>query len=461
MERTGVALSAASATTSSSRSSSTRTLHPGQDGSVIKRTILPGGMRVLTEQIPGTHSVALGFWVGVGSRDETPKSAGATHFLEHLLFKGTEKRTPFEISAAIENVGGDINAFTSKDCTCFHARVLERDCELAVDVLSDMVAHSTISTKEYEAERPVVLEEIAMYEDDPGDVAQQAWAKQMFAHSPLADPILGTVDTIANMERRTVLAHYRKHYVPSKIVVTAAGAVNHAQFVRYVKKHLGAWASNYDAEPISARAVSAGLGSRRNRAVSGSFIIKRPTEQAHLVLGLPAFPLKDERFWALSVLDTAVGSGMSSRLFQEVREKRGLVYSVQSFRSIFSDSGAFGVYAGTRPEKAKQTVSVIRQVLAEVLQDGLTAAELAAAKSQLRGASILATEDAQARMSRLGRSELITGELLLASDIHERIDAIELDAVNSVARDLLIQPMTLTAVGPFDRRTKFDISPVG
>ena len=441
---------------------STRTLHSGKDGSVIKRTVLPGGMRVLTEHIPGSNSVALGFWVGVGSRDETAKSAGATHFLEHLLFKGTKKRTPFEISAAIENVGGDLNAFTSKDCTCFHARVLERDCELAVDVLSDMVASSTITVDEYEAERPVVLEEIAMYEDDPGDVAQQGWAKRMFAQSPLADPILGTVETIAGMDRRTVLAHYRKHYVPSKIVVTAAGGVDHAQFVRYVKKHLGEWAAAYSADPIPPRIVSAGIDSKRGRVKSepGSHIIKRPTEQAHLVMGLPAFPVRDERFWALSVLDTAVGSGMSSRLFQEVREKHGLVYSVQSFRAIFTDTGAFGVYAGTRPEKAKQTVGVIRQVLADVADDGLGADEVEAAKSQLRGASILATEDAQARMSRLGRSELITGELLLASDIHERIDSVDLEAVNSVARDLLTQPLTLTAVGPFDRRMKFDTSPV-
>lgn len=439
----------------------TRTLHSGKDGSVIKRTVLPGGMRVMTEHVPGANSVALGFWIGVGSRDETPKSAGATHFLEHLLFKGTGKRTPFEISAAIESVGGDLNAFTSKDCTCFHARVLERDCELAVDVLSDMVAHSTINVAEYEAERPVVLEEIAMYEDDPGDVAQQGWAKRMFAHSPLADPILGTVETIAQMNRRTVLAHYRKHYVPSKIVVTAAGAVDHAQFVRYVKKHLGSWASDYSADPIAPRVVSAGAKSRRTKSEPGSQIIKRPTEQAHLVLGTPAFPIRDDRYWALSVLDTAVGSGMSSRLFQEVREKHGLVYSVQSFRAIFSDTGAFGVYAGTRPEKAKQTVSVIRQVLADVLRDGLGSDEVESAKSQLRGASILATEDAQARMSRLGRSELITGELLLASDIHDRIDSVGVDSVNAVARDLLTQPLTLTAVGPFDRRMKFDTSPVG
>lgn len=414
----------------------------------------------MTEHIPGSNSVALGFWVGVGSRDETPKSAGATHFLEHLLFKGTKKRTPFEISAAIETVGGDLNAFTSKDCTCFHARVLERDAELAVDVLSDMVTSSTITVDEYESERPVVLEEIAMYEDDPGDVAQQGWSKRMFAHSPLAAPILGTVETIAGMDRRTVVAHYRKHYVPSKIVVSAAGAVDHAQFVRYVKKYLGSWESQYDADPIPPRVVSAGLGSRRQKSEWGSHIIKRPTEQAHLVLGVPAFPVRDERFWALSVLDTAVGSGMSSRLFQEVREKRGLVYSVQSFRAIFTDTGAFGVYAGTRPEKAKQTVGVIREVLAEVAVKGLGTDEVEAAKSQLRGASILATEDAQARMSRLGRSELITGELLLASDIHERIDSVDLEAVNSVARDLLTQQLTLTAVGPFDRRMKFDTSAV-
>lgn len=439
---------------------STRTLHSAKDGSVIKRTVLPGGMRVTTEHIPGSNSVALGFWVGVGSRDETPKSAGATHFLEHLLFKGTSKRTPFEISAAIETVGGDLNAFTSKDCTCFHARVLERDTELAVDVLSDMVIGSTITRDEYEAERPVVLEEIAMYEDDPGDVAQQGWSKRMFAHSPLADPILGTVDTIAQMDRRTVLAHYRKHYVPSKIVISAAGAVDHAQFVRYVKKHMGTWAASYDSEPIPPRVVSAGLGSLKQRSESGSHIIKRPTEQAHLVLGVPAFPIRDERFWALSVLDTAVGSGMSSRLFQEVREKHGLVYSVQSFRATFTDTGAFGVYAGTRPDKAKQTVSVIREVLAEVAAKGIGSDELEAAKSQLRGASILATEDAQARMSRLGRSELITGELLLASDIHERIDAVELGAVNSVACDLLAKPLTLTAVGPFDRRMKFNTDAV-
>lgn len=440
------------------RPGSTRTLHSGEDGSVIKRTVLPGGVRVVTEHVPGAHSVALGVWVGVGSRDETSNSAGATHFLEHLLFKGTKRRTPFEISAAIENVGGDLNAFTSKDCTCFHARVLERDCELAVDVLLDMVTSSTISNKEYESERPVVLEEIAMYEDDPGDVAQQAFAKRMFSGSPLADPILGTVATISEMNRRTVVSHYRKHYAPHKIVITAAGAVNHTKMVRYVKKQIGEWAKSSTEEPMPPRALNA----RRRRVATetGSFVINRPTEQAHLVLGVPGFEINDDRFWSLSVLDTAIGSGMSSRLFQEVREKRGLVYSVQSFRSLFTDTGAFGVYAGTRPEKAQQTVAVIREVLRDVLTEGLSEKEVESAKSQLRGASILATEDAQARMGRLGRSELITGELLLPEDVHSFIDSVSLESVNQVARDLLNQELTVIAVGPFGKKITFDSSPV-
>lgn len=440
------------------RPGSQRTLLTSSDGARVCRSVLPSGIRVLTESVPGARSVALGLWVGVGSRDEGARAGGASHFLEHLLFKGTDRRSAYEISAAIEAVGGDLNAFTSKECTCFHARVLADDLGLATDVLTDMVTSSRLAAADFDAERQVVIEELAMNEDDPADVARQAFARLAYGTSPLARPIIGTVAGLRAITRAQVIRHYRRHYRPGTLVVTAAGAVEHRHLVSLVKTATRGWKAGTAAgTTVPARALRD--RPRRISKSAGVVVTTRPTEQAHLVLGFPGIRGTDERRWPLAALDVALGGGMSSRLFQEVRERRGLAYSVATFRSGYSDAGLIGVYAGTQPTRANETVAVIREVLAQAASEGLEPTELERAKGQLRGSSVLETEDPGARMSRLGEAEILTGSYLSVDDLIERIDGINQSDVAAVAATLLVGPETLSVVGPYE--SDHDFATVG
>ncbi len=435
------------------RAGTTRTLLTGADGAVVKRTVLPGGLRVISESIPTSRSVAIGFWVGVGSRDETPKTSGASHFLEHLLFKGTPKRGPFEIAAAIEEVGGDLNAFTTKEVTCYHARVLSDDLPLAMDVLGDMVSSCLIDAADVESERGVVLEEIAMNEDDFTDVASQHLSAKLFSASKLGVPIVGSPGSLNDITRASVWRHYRRHYKPNDVVIAVSGAVDHKQLVREAKRIAAHWVTDRSAEPTPARALRS--RPRKYRAIPGCEVVSRPTEQAHIMIGVPAYSRVDDRRWTLAVLETALGSGMASRLFQEVRENRGLAYSVASFRSGYSDAGMFGVYAGTLPEKADTTVEVIQAVLAEAARNGLTDEEVKRAKGQLRGATVLDSEDPGSRMSRLADAEIISGTFTSLDDKLESIEAVTGEHVAQVAAEILNAPQTITVVGPYDADRTF------
>ncbi len=435
------------------RAGSTRTLSKAGDGSTIKRTVLPNGLRVITESVPGARSVAVGFWVGVGSRDEKAAVAGGSHFLEHMLFKATDERSAFEISAAIEGVGGDLNAFTTKECTCYHAKVLADDLPLAVDVLSDMVTHSLIRPEDFDAERTVVLEELAMNEDDPADVAHQSLASRIYGRSPLSKPVLGTSKSLQAMTRGRLWSHYRANYRPETVVVAAAGAVDHADVVRLVKRACGDWQGESNT-PVPARCQVA-IAPKRITPVSNCVVTSRPTEQAHVVLGMPAVNRVDERRWPLAVLDVALGGGMSSRLFQEVREKRGLAYSVYTFRSGYTDAGIYGVYAGTSPDRVDTTIDVIQDVLTQAADNGLSDDELARAKGQLRGASVMEIEDPASRMGRLGEAELLSGQLLSLDDVMSSVEAVTSEDVAKVAEEFLTGPQTLAVVGPFEPDRKF------
>lgn len=419
----------------------------GPGGSVVRRTVLGNGIRVVTESVPAARSVAIGFWIGVGSRDEGPVSAGASHFLEHLLFKGTTRRSAFEISAAIEAVGGELNAFTTKECTCFYARVLADDLPMAADVLADMVTGSRIASSDVDAERQVVLEELAMYEDDPANVAHQAFSSLIYGASPLARQVIGNTGSLQAMTQATVRRHYLKYYRPSYLVVTAAGAVEHRQLVRLIKKGTDGW-GGASSSPVPARALRG--RARRISCVPARIVTKRPTEQAHVALGMPGVGRTDERRWPLAVLDVALGGGMSSRLFQEVREKRGLAYSVATFRSGYSDAGVLGVYAGTHPDRADETLTVVREVLTKAAAEGLDRAEMARSKGQLIGATVLEAEAAGSRMTRLGEAEVLTGRFRSVDDVIELVEAVDEESVAAVAADLLVGPETLSVVGPFD-----------
>jgi predicted Zn-dependent peptidase len=421
----------------------TRTLLK-EDGGVVRRTVLPSGLRIISERIPGQRSATIGVWVGVGSRDESSALHGCSHFLEHLLFKGTGERSAFDISIALDAVGGEFNAFTAKEYTCFHARVLDDDVPLAVDVLGDMITSSLITTEDVEAERDVILDEIAMHDDDPDDVAHNLFSSLAWGDSPLGRPIAGTVASIEGMTRDQVRRFYRRHYRPERMVVSVAGSVDHARLVRLVLRSFARQGFlDGTAEPVAARRTD-----RSRKAVAGVVEATRHFEQVNVVLGVQGLTRSDPRRFTLGVLNAALGGGTSSRLFQEVREKRGLAYSVFSFASQHVDAGLVGVSVGCLPAKLDQVLSVVRDELAKVAESGIDDEELARGKGQLKGGLVLGLEDSASRMTRLGKSELVDDELLSIDEVLARIDAVTLDDVRALAAELFSQPEILAVVGP-------------
>jgi predicted Zn-dependent peptidase len=429
----------------------TRTLHRGDGGGgLVRHTVLPGGLRVVTEAMPTVRSVTVGVWVGVGSRDEAPSLAGASHYLEHLLFKGTPRRDALAISAALDAVGGEMNAFTSKEYTCFYARVLDSDLPLAVDVVGDLVTSSLIRAADVDAERGVILEEIAMHEDDPTDMVHDQFAQVLFGDGPLGRPVLGTVESIESIGRSAINGYYRRRYRPQDMVVAVAGNLDHASVVRQVRKAFDAAGMlDGDASPTEPR---------RGRLLTtspGVRVVRRTTEQANVVLGGPGVARTDERRFALGVLNAALGGGMSSRLFQEVREKRGLAYSVYSYHAQYADTGLFAVYAGCVPRKVDDVLAICREELAKAAATGITIEELDRGKGQLRGSMVLGLEDTGSRMSRIGKAELVYGEQLSVDQVLARIDQVTLDDVSAVAADVLTATPTLAVVGPFDEDRDF------
>jgi len=427
----------------------TRTLLREGDGGIVRRTILPGGLRVITEQVPGVRSASFGVWVNVGSRDEKGAQTGSAHYLEHLLFKGTSRRSALDISASIEAVGGDLNAFTTKEYTCYYARVLDQDLPLAIDVVCDVVVDALIRAEDVEAERGVILEEIAMNDDDPGDVVHDEFAAAVYGDSPLGRPILGTVETIEAISRNAINSFYRRRYRPEGMVVAAAGNLDHDQVVTLVRR---AFADVLDdsCEPEPARTAP-----RRRLSSAGVHLTSRPTEQAHLVLGVPGIRRGDPRRYALSVMTAAFGGGMSSRLFQEVREKRGLAYSVYAYSQGFAESGLMGIYVGCLPAKVDTALDVCRTEIARLIRDGLTEEELVRGKGQVKGATVLGQEDTGARMTRIAKSELHDDPLLSLDGLLAQVDAVSMDDVVAISRELLEQPTTLAIIGPFDGPERF------
>jgi predicted Zn-dependent peptidase len=409
----------------------------------VRRDVLPGGLRVVTEQVPGVRSVAFGIWVAVGSRDEKPALHGASHFLEHLLFKGTERRGALEISSLMDAVGGEMNAFTAKEYTCYYARVLDEDLALAVDVVADLVRDSLVTPEDVEVERGVILEEIAMHDDDPGDVVHDTFAEALWGDSPLGRNVIGSVESIEGLTRKQIDGFYRKRYDLPHMVVAASGALQHDVLVRLVAD---AFRSSGDGGPAPLRPTT-----KAPRSYARVVHVPRRTEQANLVLGTTALRRDDPRRFALSVLSTALGGGMSSRLFQSVREERGLAYSVYSYTDAHADTGSFGVYAGCAPAKVGKVLDLVRAELAEVAEKGVLDEEVRRAQGNLRGQMVLGMEDTGSRMSRLGKAELVHAEVLSSDEVLERVSAVTPDDVREVARDVLERPLSLAVIGPYGK----------
>jgi predicted Zn-dependent peptidase len=417
------------------------------DGSV-RRSVLPGGVRLLTEHVPGVRSASVGAWVGVGSRDESDGHHGSTHFLEHLLFKGTARRTAMDIAEAFDEVGGEANAATGKEHTCYYARVLDEDLPMAVDVIADMVTSARLDRDELETERGVILEELAMNDDDPSDVVHERFATVVLGEHPLGRPIGGTPDTIRAVPRDAVWEHYRQHYRPDTLVVTAAGNVDHDALAEQVTRALadGGWDLAAGVAPAARRGASSALPVT---AGASEVTVRRTTEQGNVIVGGTGLTATDPRRFTLSVLNAVLGGGMSSRLFQEIREKRGLAYSTYSFASGHADTGVFGLYAGCAPAKIDEVTELMVAELERLADGGITDAELRRSVGQLSGSLVLGLEDSGSRMSRLGKSELVHGELLSTQESLDRVRAVTAREVQELAADLASRPRSVVRVGPF------------
>jgi predicted Zn-dependent peptidase len=418
----------------------------------VRRTVLPSGLRIVTEEVPSVRSAAIGIWVNVGSRDETPAVAGASHFLEHLLFKGTTRRNALEISATIEAVGGEMNAFTSKEYTCFYARVIDTDLPMAIDVVSDLITSSIVSALDVDAERKVVLEEIAMRDDDPSDLVHDLYAETYYGDTQLGRPILGTIKSISDMTRSSVFNYYKKKYLPQNLVVAVAGNIKHKRVVAMVEEALSR--DNFlDVKGSPQIRPNTPVKTKPMQSVG---LLTRKTEQAHMFYGMEGVARSDERRFAMGVLASALGGGMSSRLFQEIREKRGLAYSVYAYAQQFAGSGQIGFYAGCNPTKAIEVVEIIREVLADVAENGMSHEEIERAKGAVRGSLVLSQEDSGSRMSRIGKNEIVYGQVMGFDEILKAISRVNPTDVREIANEYLTKSPTLALVGPFKSEAKFE-----
>ncbi len=409
------------------------------EGDDIERTVLASGIRVITERMPEARSVTTGFWVAIGSRDEPEELSGASHFLEHLLFKGTERRSAREIAETVDAVGGEMNAFTSKEHTAYYTRLPAREMAAGLDLLTDVVTAPAFRANEVEAERQVILEELAMDEDDPDDLVHTMLYQGLFPGHPLGWETVGTRESITAMSRDDIAGFFAEHYHPVNLVVAAAGALDHDEVVAGVEACFAGrtggerpprWSPDRPPEPV--------------------IVHRRDTEQAHVAIGWRAMAFDDPDRYALAVLDQVLGGGMASRLFQEVREERGLAYAVGSGTALFADTGALVVHLGTALGRSTEALAVIDGVVADLAANGVTGRELDVAKGYLSGSMVLGLEDSGSRMGRLGAGETVRGFVTSVDEHLERIGAVTVDDVRRVASQVLGGPRTLAAVGPFD-----------
>jgi predicted Zn-dependent peptidase len=400
-------------------------------------TELDSGERVITERVPSVRSVALGYWIGAGSRDEKDERAGVSHFIEHLLFKGSSRYTAQQIAETFDGLGGELNAATSREHTFVYARVTDAHLETAVDVMTDMVFAPTFA--ELDAEREVVLEEIAMYEDTPQELVHDLFSEAVFGEQPLGRPVIGTREVIANVSRRALAAYHRSMYVGGNVVVAAAGNLQHNEVVRLVER---AQRRPEDTPPKGVRV-------RRPLVTPpppGLRFQQKDTEQYHICVGAPGISRSDRRRFAASLLDSILGGSASSRLFQEIRETRGLAYAVYSFTSQYTDTGLVGFYVGTREENLAECLEIASRELAEVAAGSLRPNELERAKENLKGRIVLSMESTSNRMSRLGKSLITDTELLSLDRLIAEIDAVEQDELAELA-SILLQPELLSVAG--------------
>ncbi|ADM37767.1 insulinase family protein [Bacillus spizizenii] len=403
---------------------------------MIKRYTCQNGVRVVLENNPTVRSVAIGVWIGTGSRHETPEINGISHFLEHMFFKGTSTRSAREIAESFDRIGGQVNAFTSKEYTCYYAKVLDEHANYALDVLADMFFHSTFDENELKKEKNVVYEEIKMYEDAPDDIVHDLLSKATYGNHSLGYPILGTEETLASFNGDSLRQYMHDYYTPDRVVISVAGNISDS-FIKDVEK----WFGSYEAKGKA-------TGLEKPEFYTEKLTRKKETEQAHLCLGFKGLQVGHERIYDLIVLNNVLGGSMSSRLFQDVREDKGLAYSVYSYHSSYEDSGMLTIYGGTGANQLQQLSETIQETLATLKRDGITSKELENSKEQMKGSLMLSLESTNSKMSRNGKNELLLGKHKTLDEIINELNAVNLERVNGLARQLFTDDYALALISP-------------
>lgn len=409
---------------------------------MIKRHTLSNGLRVIIEDIPSVRSVAMGIWVGTGSRYENPDNNGISHFIEHMLFKGTKTRSAHDIAELFDSIGGNVNAFTSKEYTCYYAKVLDEHVELGLDILSDMFFNSVFDPEELNREKKVVIEEIKMYEDTPDDQIHDLIAQASFKQNALGYSILGSDKVLESLTRDHILDYIQNRYTIENTVITIAGNVSNS-IIEMMEQYFGGFQNHGIKEPYAAAGFEA-----------LEIVKSKQTEQAHISLALPGRSVSDANLYSLILLNNILGGSMSSRLFQEIREKRGLAYSVFSYHSSFQDTGLFTIYAGTAPHQIDEVTDLILHILHEIKNNGITEKEILKGKEQLKGSLMLSLESTNSRMNRLGKNELLLGRHLTLDEVIDRINQVNMDSVNQVIKQTLNHPMSFSMISPFQELPK-------
>jgi predicted Zn-dependent peptidase len=415
--------------------------------SSIRITTLPNGLRVATDTMPHVESATVGIWTSCGARNETAAENGVAHLLEHMLFKGTECRSAQQIAEEIEAVGGQMNAYTARENTAYYARVLKEDVGLAVDIVADLLQHSVFDEDELARERSVVLQEIGQANDTPDDIIFDHFQSAAFPGQPMGRPVLGTPDTVSNMSRAALTGYLRTHYVPTELVLTAAGAVDHDRLVEQAL-------AQFDHLPTTKPPAAQPIDYR-----GGDFRDEQDLEQLHFLLGFQAAAIGDADYYAQSVLSTVLGGGMSSRLFQEVREKRGLVYSIYTFASAYRESGLFGIYAGTGPTEIAELVPVVCDEVQKVM-DHIGAAEIDRARAQIKAGLLMSMESTMSRAEQLGQHLLLFGRSIPTQEIIAKIDAVDAEALKAAAAKLFGSRPTIAAIGPLAHLEPYETTAV-
>lgn len=407
---------------------------------MYRKTTLANGVRIITESMPAVRSATIGIWADIGSAAESAQHRGISHLVEHMLFKGTQSRTAREIAEEMDGVGGNLNAFTDKESTCYYAKVIDHHVPLAIDVLSDMFLHSTFDREELSKEQKVVLEEIKMYDDSPDELIHDLFVQTMWNDSHLGAPTIGFADTVSNLTRDDLREHMRLRYAPNSVVVAAAGNIDHDKIVA----QFGAQFADFTGSCVLPQA-------QVPTPTPSALFRYKDSEQAYVVIGTRGLSVRDDRRYALSVMDTIFGGGMSSRLFQEIREKRGLVYTVYSFQAAYRGAGLFAVYAGTSPKSVQGCVSVICEQFGALRDLPVSDAELRLAKAHIKGNLLLSLESSSSRMMRLGRSEFSLGRQLETDEVEQKIDAVTAEQIQGLAGELLAEEnLGLCVLGPVE-----------